>query len=63
MKDPKIGYHVIWVVPLIYTVAGVASVYNKLHDNVDSVKKTIARKKRLKDPKIAELSRLSGIKS
>lgn len=58
MKDPKLGYHWIWFVPVASVYFVVASVYTKY----EKLKHKRQIQKILKDnPDVNELSKLSGI--
>lgn len=57
MRDPKFGYHYLWLTPLALILCGVSGVVTKQRD----LKHKRHMKRVLKNPEISELSKLSGI--
>jgi hypothetical protein len=55
MKDPKFGYHWIWMLPIVYAQVAVSWITKVFH----SIKIKVMLKL---NPEISELSKLSGIK-
>jgi len=54
MADPKVGYHIYWMIPAYYAM-----------EFYDYIKESIRRRrvrKILKNPEIAKLSELAGIR-
>lgn len=59
MKDPKFGYHWIWMLPISYAYI----LYEKVGDLYIRIYQNIRLKIiYIKNPKIKELTKLSGIK-
>lgn len=58
MKDPKFGYHYLWIAPLALLLCGASAIANK---QCELKHKRHMKRILRKNPDINELSKLSGI--